>query len=157
MQVYLEDWAACLQRWREAANIILDGKIYQADAKPGYFDCIDLRTGQLLWQAPGNPTIAYRFKPFYQTAAQEHEGGITASLWETPAQSTSGTWKRYDPFSGALLQTITNVPTNLNTIAFRDGDPIVIVNQSPAGDRPTGSDPGFNKTRPMGVSYSYCR
>jgi hypothetical protein len=47
------------------------------------------------------------------------------------------------------------VPTNLNTIAFTDGNPIVIVNQSPQGDRPSGSDPGFNKTRPMGVSYSY--
>jgi outer membrane protein assembly factor BamB len=136
-----------------AANIILDGKIYQPSKQSGYFDCVDLRTGQILWTAAGNPTVALRLKPFYQTAAQVNEGGITASLWEVPG--TAGTWKRYDPFSGALLQTITNVPTNLNTIAFSDGNPIVICNQSPQGDRPSGSDPGFNKTRPMGVSYSY--
>ena len=138
-----------------AANIILDGKIYQASKQSGYFDCVDLRTGQILWTAAGNPNVAMRLQPFYQTAAQANEGGITASLWETPAQSSSGTWKRYDPFGGALVQTLTNVPNNLNTIAFTDGNPIVIVNQSPGGDRPSGSDPGFNKTRPMGVSYSY--
>lgn len=135
-----------------AANIILDGKIYQPSKQSGYFDCVDLRTGQILWTAAGNPSVALRLKPFYQTASQANEGGISAALWEVPG--TTGTWKRYDPFGGALLQTITNVPTNLNTVAFTDGSPIVIVNQSPQGDRPSGSDPGFNKTRPMGVSYS---
>ena len=36
-----------------AGGIVLDGKIYQTSAKSGYFDCIDLRTGKLLWSAPG--------------------------------------------------------------------------------------------------------
>ena len=134
-----------------AANILLGGKIYQGGS-PGTFDCIDVRTGQKLWSASGNPTLAHRLDPFFQTASQVSEGGISVSLWEAPG--TAGTWKRYNPFNGALVQTITNVPNNLNTIAFTDGSPIVIVNQSPQGDRPSGSDPGFNKTRPMGVSYS---
>ena len=65
-----------------AANIILEGKIYQASSKSGYFECIDELTGETLWTAAGNPTLAHRLDPFFQTASQANEGGISASLWE---------------------------------------------------------------------------
>jgi len=138
-------------------NIVLDGKIYQS-GKSGYFDCIDLRTGETLWSAPGNPNFAHRLQPFYQTASQQNEGGISVSLWEVPG-GFFGTpeWKSYDPFDGDLLQTITNAPLDIQTVAFLDGSPYVFIIQSPGGEGMTGpgSNPGFNNTRPMGIDYCY--
>ncbi len=132
------------------ANIILEGKIYQASSKTGYFDCIDEITGETLWTAPGNPTLAHRLDPFFQTASQANEGGITASLW----QASGTSWKRYDPYDGDLLQTIANAPSNLDTVAFSDGNPYVFVTQSP-GMNMGGGNPSFNNTRPMGIDYSF--
>jgi outer membrane protein assembly factor BamB len=133
------------------ANIILEGKIYQASSKAGHFECIDQLTGETLWTAPGNPTLAHRLDPFFQTASQANEGGISASLWE----ATGTSWKQYDPFDGDLLQTITNAPSNLDTVAFSDGNPYVFVTQTPGGNFGNWGNPGFNNTRPLGIDYSF--
>ncbi len=131
-------------------NIILDGKIYQS-SKSGFFDCVDLRTGEILWTTQGNPTHAHRLDPFFQTASQANEGGISVSLWESRGSS----WKRYDPFDGDLLQTIKNAPTNIDTVAFSNANPYVIITQSPGGNIWEWGNPGFNNTRPMGIDYLY--
>ncbi len=123
-----------------AGNIILDGKIYQASPyHSGYFECVDLRTGQQLWEAAGSVSAAWHIDPWYQTASQANEGSITEYIW-----GVSGTnWIAYNPFNGAVIMNITNGPTNTYTIAFSDGDPIVWITQ--AG--------GFNTTRPLGYAY----
>ena len=77
------------------------------------------------------------------------EGAISVSLWEARGSS----WKRYDPFDGNVLQTINNAPTNLDTVAFADGNPYVIMTQSPGGNIWEWGNPGFNNTRPMGIDY----
>ena len=132
------------------ANIILEGKIYQASSKTGYFDCIDQLTGKTLWTAPGNPTLAHRLDPFFQTAAQANEGAVSVALW----QASGSSWKKYDPYDGDLLQTINNAPTDLDTVAFSDGSPYVIITQSP-GINMGGTNPAFNNTRPLGYDYTY--
>ena len=132
------------------ANIILEGKIYQPSSKSGYFDCIDQITGQILWTAAGSPTLAHRIDPAFQTASQANEGNIACSLW----QASGTSWKKYDPFSGDLTTTINNAPADLNTVAFTEGSPIVIITQSP-GANVFGGQATFNNTRPMGIDYSY--
>jgi outer membrane protein assembly factor BamB len=132
-----------------SGDIILDGKIYQATGDSGQFECVDLRTGEQLWEVSGNPTVAHRLDPFFQTASQISEGAISVSLWEARGSS----WKRYDPFDGDVLQTINNAPTNLDTVAFADGNPYVIMTQSPGGNIWEWGNPGFNNTRPMGIDY----
>ena len=126
------------------APIILDGKFYQA-GNPGYFNCYDLRTGELLWEAPGSITQAQRIDPAFQTASQQNEGAIDKWLWGGTAPSLfapgTGSWQRYDPYTGGLLQNITNVPMDLTGLKFEDGSPIVWAVQA---DMST-----FNTTLPM--------
>jgi outer membrane protein assembly factor BamB len=134
-----------------AGGIVLDGKIYQQSAKSGYFDCIDLRTGQLLWQAPGTLSRATRLDPAYQTAAQANEGQIDEWLWGYMTASTTGTgspfWIRYSPFTGDVLQNITNVPRDITSIKTEDGSPIVWVNQASLSN--------YNTTKPLKLAYSF--
>ncbi|HJW65246.1 MAG TPA: PQQ-binding-like beta-propeller repeat protein [Candidatus Bathyarchaeia archaeon] len=123
-----------------AGAIVLDGKIYQ-NGKSGYFDCVDLRTGKMLWSVPGSVTLAQRIDPFYQTAAQANEGSISVWLW---GLSTSS-WTRYNPFNGDVMQTITGVPNDIQTRAFSEGNPIVWVTQRG----------GWNTTLPLKYAYEY--
>ena len=53
-----------------AGTIVLDGNIYQNDVTGTTFECISLRTGQVLWHAAGQIQGAWRIDPPYQTASQ---------------------------------------------------------------------------------------
>jgi outer membrane protein assembly factor BamB len=128
--------------------IILDGRVYQ-NSKSGYFECFDLRTGEQLWEAPGSIDAAQRIDPAYQTAAQQAEGQIDAWLWSGVGQGfiffSPPEWKRYDPYDGDLLQTITNAPTDIMGCRYEDGNPIVFVI--------TADLSTWNTTLPMKISY----
>lgn len=108
--------------------VVLNGKIYQ-NSRSGYFECVDLRTGQKLWEVPGGIMGAQRIDPQYQTASQLNEGQIDEWLWDGLGtgfvSGGDGTWKRYDPFDGDLIQTIRNVPTDFRGIRYEDGNPVV--------------------------------
>ena len=134
-----------------AGGIVLNGKIYQASAlTANSIDCIDLRTGQLLWTKPGTPTIANQLNLAFQTSAQQNEGGISEMLM----QFSSGTWTLYNPFNlnplstagnSAIIQTVSNVPTDITAPAFENGSPVTYVIQRG----------GFNTTIPMNFAYEY--
>ena len=131
-----------------AGGIILDGKIYQ-NSKNGYYDCIDLRTGKLLWTAPGNINGAQRYKAPYQTEAQANQGAISEWLWSGIGGSNTGTgptsWLQYNPYNGDLLRNITNVPKDLMSIKYDDGSPIFWCVQ--------GNLSLFNTSEPMKLPY----
>jgi outer membrane protein assembly factor BamB len=133
-----------------AGGIVLDGKIYQQSAKSGYFDCIDLRTGELLWSAPGSINKAQRLDPAYQTASQQNEGQIDEWIWGSMTESRTGGgspfWIRYSPWDGSILQNITNVPRDLTSIKIDDGSPIVWVNQANLNT--------YNTSKPLKLAYS---
>jgi hypothetical protein len=140
--------------------IIINGLLIQNDLIGGNYSCWNLYTGQLMWRNPGAIIMGQHISPAYQTAAQANEGGILAWLWDI---STTGSWKRIDPYTGATLQTITNVPTsqgvtnvagltpgavnvspvNVGGIAMEDGNPIVYVTQFG----------GWNTTLPLKYAY----
>ena len=141
--------------------IVLSGRVYENDATGGTFSCTDLRTGELLWRQTGRITMGFQMQAYYQTAAQANEGGASAWLWDF---STRGSWKLFDPWTGALLQTITNVPltssvpsregvvstasvaaTNVGASSIRDGDPVCYVTQYG----------GWNTTTPLKWAFEY--
>jgi outer membrane protein assembly factor BamB len=126
-----------------APNIILNGMMYMAAKTSGYFECRDLRTGQLQWEAAGSVTCAQRYDPVYQTASQLNEGQIDQWLWGT----SSGNWVRYNVWTGAVIQNITGAPTDTTGTKFENNSPIVWVNQA--------SLTSYNKTMPLKLGYSY--
>ena len=112
-----------------STQIVMDGKAYRNDAAGGTFSCIDLLTGEKLWNVTGSIRLGMHIDPFYQTAAQQNEGQIDKWIWDIT--STSGQWKRFDPFTGALIQVMTNAPSSaeLQTRFFQDGDPLCFITQ----------------------------
>ena len=136
------EWGSLPYSTGGSSDIILDGKFYMA-GRSGYFECRDLYTGQLLWEAAGSVSRAARIDPAYQTASQLNEGSIDKWLW-----STSGsTWLRYNPYTGALLQNITGAPTDTTSTKWENNSPIVWVNQA--------SLSSYNKTKPLKLGYSF--
>jgi hypothetical protein len=91
----------------------------------GEFNCIDIRTGEILYKPTGSITLAQTLR----AATRDPTRGTPESQGVAPVLSlwgiSSSSWKRYDPFSGTLLQTITNVPTGIQAYNFREGDPVV--------------------------------
>jgi len=130
--------------------IVLDGKFYQR-SRSGYFECVDLRTGERLWEAAGSINLAQRLDTAYQTATQVNEGYIDKWLWGGVSASRTGTgsdkWYRYNPDTGDLVQTITNVPRDLTSVKFEDGSGIVWCNQANLNL--------YNTTQPLKLAYSY--
>jgi hypothetical protein len=108
--------------------ILLNGNLYKNLAN-GNFECVDLRTGQLLWTAPGNIYCAQTLRLPFQTAAQTNEGGLTSFLLGGIRQGASPNgndkWYEYSSFDGHILQTITNVPKDLYSISMDYGNPII--------------------------------
>jgi hypothetical protein len=107
-------------------SVVMTGRVYIN--KPGaVFDCYDLRTGELLYEAPGTISVGQHLRAtshglVFQgiNTPETQSADVNPYLWET---STAG-WKIYNPWNGALLQTITGVPAGLTPNWF-DGDPTV--------------------------------
>jgi hypothetical protein len=101
----------------------MSGKVYY-NQPGGVFHCVDLRTGELLYQASGSITLAQNLRAAIRDTsrnAPETQGAqVIPYLWSI----SSSSWKQYNPLNGALLATISNVPGSMTT-RFTEGDPIV--------------------------------
>jgi outer membrane protein assembly factor BamB len=135
-----------------AAGVILNGNYYRNTAD-GEFQCIDVRTGELLWTAAGSITSAQSIIPAFQTESQLSQGGVSQWLWGgtstmlglgTMAFPGSDTWTQYDPFDGHVIKKITDVPTTLTGISFTYGSPVAWCAQA---DMTT-----WNTTEPLKIS-----
>jgi len=126
--------------------IILQNRLFHNNADKQTFSCVDLVTGKLIYTAPGQITFLQDKNTFFQTATQSagSEATIGSYLWDI--SSTAGQWKVIDPQSGAILQTITNVPTNLDC-KWMEGEKsnIFFVTQKW----------GWNTTIPLGYAGAY--
>jgi hypothetical protein len=105
-------------------GIILNGMYILNNYQSGTFSAFDLRTGEKLYTVPGTINKALNMRIDQSNVGASGESGdiLTPMLWEF----ASGTWKMYNPTSGALVQTITNVPTKVGTetvtLAIRTGE-----------------------------------
>ena len=103
--------------------IVMNGKVFYNAPYGNTFNCVDLTTGKLLYSAPGNIKQGIHFLSAYQVAAQQNQGIPVAYLVDT------ATWKFYDPMTGALVQTLTNFPSNIQTVWWQDGSPLAYFTQ----------------------------
>ncbi len=89
--------------------IILDGKIYFSppkgnNANGGPYTCMDLRTGEILWQVEG---ISPNFGQLYDYESWNQHGVIPSGVLIDPVGST---WRVYDAWTGTNLYNLTGVP-----------------------------------------------
>ena len=91
-------------------SLIMNGYLYfkmpqSNNGATGPYVCMDLRTGQIIWQ---NANIAPTFGQLEFFDSPNQHGVISSGyLW----QISGSTWIAYDGFSGSWLFNITNVPT----------------------------------------------
>ena len=90
--------------------IIMAGKVYYNI--PGtMFRCVDLRTGEILYTANGTVTLGHHLRSGGSATVPEQTESASpvGSLWELGSTQ----WKQYNPLTGTLLRTISNVPSTL--------------------------------------------
>jgi outer membrane protein assembly factor BamB len=114
------------ERVRIRPPVIMMGRIYYNTPGKSTFSCVDLSTGELLWEMPGSITLAQH------TRAQTRDPVRGTPETEAPAPQpwlwgiSSSSWRQYDGFTGNLEKTLTNLPSpGISAYKFREGDPIV--------------------------------
>ncbi len=100
--------------------LILQGRLYfnmplGNDAASGPYTCVDLATGEILWQKQG---ISPSFASLYDYESPNQHGVIpSGALYQT----SGTTWIAYDPFTGAWLYNFTKVPSGGVQVLQNDG------------------------------------
>lgn len=95
--------------------ILLDGKLYFSppmgnNANGGPYTCMDLRTGDIIWQREG---IAPRFGQLYDYESMNQHGVIPSGvLFEV----SGSTWRAYDAWTGQNLYNLTGVPRGTEVV-----------------------------------------
>jgi hypothetical protein len=110
---------------------ILSGKVYLPFSTLGSFKCLDLTTGELVFNTTGSISAAINLpgNTYYQATGTYGPTGVleAASYGSTPTPmlfGSSGTsWNYYEPLSGKLSRTITNVTASGYTMT--DNSPLV--------------------------------
>jgi hypothetical protein len=88
--------------------IIMNGNVFYT--QPGStFQCVDLRTGALLYTASGSPSIGWQFRPTSRDLVRNTPETQGAQISPFLVETGTSQWKFYDPTNGALLKTITGV------------------------------------------------
>lgn len=101
--------------YKYANPIILNGKLYYTEpmssSGTGPTDCVDLRTGELIWSRSDIPALSFGVIYDYQTMAKH---GVYSPI----LVATSGTtWMAYDSDTGTSLFNVTNVPTGTKAMS----------------------------------------
>jgi hypothetical protein len=110
--------------------IILDGRIYYKaplsdDPDDGPYVCMDLRTGETLWE---NEDIYPTFGELLWFDSPNQHGIIpNGYLWQTSARGvTPNAWYAYDPLTGKNLFNVTNIPSG-TTVYTENGEIVIYV------------------------------
>ena len=100
---------------RFSTPIIMYGRLYydtplSNDANDGPYTCVDLRTGETLWQ---NPNISPTFGQLHWFDSPNQHGVVPDGyLWQT----SGSTWRAYSPSTGQSIFNITNVPSGTRDV-----------------------------------------
>jgi outer membrane protein assembly factor BamB len=101
--------------------IIIDGYLYYAEvigftvtfgASAGNVDCVDLRTGQLIWSKSNIPPLSFGY--IYNLWNGEQHGVFPPILVASIGGGLTGLpamWELFDGFTGTALFNVTGVPT----------------------------------------------
>jgi hypothetical protein len=91
--------------------IILDGKLYYTNpiafhgAATGATDCVDLRTGEIIWSRTDVPRPSFGY---IEAIHNPQQHGVAQPML---VYSSRGTWQVYDAFTGNMLFNFTDVPS----------------------------------------------
>jgi len=98
--------------------IIMDGRVYYSlplgtSGGGGGYQCVDLRTGEVLWKLDDVTSMNFGQNLYYKTP---NEFGVKPYLWKTSGLQVSpggglpplSGWGVYDPFTGKQLYTFVN-------------------------------------------------
>jgi outer membrane protein assembly factor BamB len=147
--------------------LIMNGKLYydaplSNDANDGPFICVDLLTGETLWE---NPDISPSFGQLYDYESMNQHGVIpNGYLWSTNFGDA------YDPFTGDWLFSLTDVPRGtevygsqgeiLRYVLNYPGRWLALWNNTAAHGLTGARDPNdttsssFNQWRPIGKTVN---
>ena len=100
--------------------VILNGRVYYN--MPTGLVCADLRTGEQIWFVAGASVALAEYERIPQSLQEALTDQVAqytpdANLWEFG----SSQWKRYDAFTGRLIQTLTNLPPRTTSTTGRSG------------------------------------
>jgi hypothetical protein len=157
--------------------LIIYGRLYydtplSDDANDGPYMCVDLRTGEKLWE---NMDISPSFGQLYMYDSMNQHGVIgDGYLWQTSGYGIQ-TWEAYDPRTSEWLFTLTDVPPG-TTVYGPNGEItryvldttnkwLALWNNSAAPDGPLVRTPGtgtnayqyrpIGKTANMSTAYTW--
>ena len=119
---------------QKISTFIISGYMYYNTLPSGQsstgINCINLRTGALVWSNPNMPDLACGEVVSTQGA---FGSGSVAYLWA----STSAGWQMYDAFTGKLFTTFpaSTIPpgVGLSGVLVPDGEILVYIYNNPAG------------------------
>jgi hypothetical protein len=106
-------------------QIIVQGRLYYTEPRsfagvPGFFagnygptDCIDIRTGQLIWSRTDVPALSFAY--IYDVEDPQQHGVYPAILVAASGFGTQ-TWQAFDAESGDPLFTVTGVPSGTTVL-----------------------------------------
>ena len=124
--VAFENGDAYEGKW--ANRLIIGGRLYYIDGaydRPRYYHCVDLRTGEKLWDKVflNNLTVSFGQLMYWESYNYQ---GTFSYLWVT----TGTTWVGYDAFTGEWMCNITNVPSGTRITGARGEIYLYSVNQN---------------------------
>jgi hypothetical protein len=108
--------------WRMVPNIILAGRAYHAVAKPAtdgpamqtYWECYDIRTGEIIWERPLYPGETTPTLIEYTFAGQEVPGSQAKPYSPVLLSIANGYLLKYNANSGLLMYNVSIAPMTGN-------------------------------------------
>jgi hypothetical protein len=98
--------------------IIINGYLFYTEPvsfngpSSGPTDCVDLRTGQVLWSRTDVPPLS--FGNIYNLWDPDQHGTFPPIL--VAVNSITGNWQLYDAYTGATLFNVTNIPSSTSFV-----------------------------------------
>ncbi len=111
------------ERSQGNSPFVMQGKLFVNQAN-SMFQCIDLRTGELVYEASGAITLAQDLRQTTRDATRNTPETQGASVIPYLWQLSSYSWTQYNPYNGAVIATLTKVPGSMTT-RWSEGDPVV--------------------------------
>ncbi len=116
--------------------IILDGKLYYtepvsfAGVTSGPTDCVDLRTGQVIWSRADVPALAFGYAFDVQDVNQKgvYPPIVFAQIGGGFFSPGPAIWRAFDADTGTPMFNVTNIPTGTNAIGVNGEYLIYVLN-----------------------------
>jgi hypothetical protein len=154
---------------RFANPIVLDGKLYYTEplsfsgapnsgfgnAGPfGPTDCVDLRTGQVIWSRADVPPLSFGY--IYDVEDPNQHGVYPPILFATTGGGFSGLpvgWRAFDADTGTALFNVTNIPSGTSVMGPQGEQLIYVIANAGTTENPDWRLGEWNSSKLWGYTY----